>query len=382
MTPSAALQPAPSATAVQTDLVVVVPGLDAVRRGEALERLLDGLERYFGDAGRGFPAYRLATRQGEGVAQAVVEFETTTGTKRSLEIRELEWNDLRPSMKDVSPYARLGRGIQLSAYWFGPLLTRRMPKTSAALRNWLLFGIVSLMLWYGLVATAAIRLFWPSIQDFLWGTRPVAPEGSGWLAWGWDKLSDPKLLWAFVIAALGFKPLVDNTDSSWTIYAFMQDRDSFRRKLRLRLRGLLAHVAASGSAYGRIVVLAHSFGAAVTADALGAEGRDGIPIPPLDLVTLGSPLEFLAFRDPEIKAITDRCLRTDAVRSWLDFHAPEDAFCSPVPLEDGAAGKFRSRPVDLGQSPVASALGQAHNLYFGHAEILDVIVGEPGRDRA
>jgi hypothetical protein len=358
------------------DLVVVVPGLDVSRHGEALERLLDGLDHHLCAAGR---PHRIATRQGEGVGQATLDFQPGGGATQRLEIRELAWTDLRPSMKDVSAYVRLWRGARLSAYWIGPLLLRSVPGTSAALRRWLLVGVFATIFWYLLVVAATWHLMQPQVHDFFWppSKPPVPDPQAGWLSRISDAMTSPKLLWAGVLALLGFKPLVDGVDISWSTYAFMVDRDSLRRKLRIRLRGMLSHVAMD-SGYRRIVVVAHSFGTAVTADALGVSEHDGIPIPPLELITLGSPLEFLARRDAGMQALVERCLQTQAVQSWSDFYAPEDAFCSRVPLMDGAGGKFHARRVALGYSMLKSATGRAHNAYFERPEVLRAIMGDAG----
>ena len=70
-----------------------------------------------------------------------------------------------------------------------------------------------------------------------------------------------------------------------------------------------------------------------------------------------------------------------AVRSWSDFYAPEDAFCSRVPLPNGAGGKFRAQRVALGYSAFQSAMGRAHNAYFERPEVLEAIIRETGHQR-
>lgn len=358
------------------DLVVIVPGLDAHRHGEALERLLDGIDRYVASPDARCSDLRIATRQGEGVGQATVSFRQRDGTPRGLDLRELAWSDLRPSMKQVSIYARLARGGLLCGYWITPLLTRATSRTSASLRGWLLFGTVALLCWYLLVLAAAAQTLWPAVQGYLAPhPAPAASVATGSAGSVTDRLWDAKLLWAAVLATLGLKTLTDGVDVSWTTYAFMKDRDSLRRKLRLRLRGMLSHIGAERQDGQRVLVVAHSFGTVVTADALGAETPGDTKLPPLDLMTLGSPLEFLGYYDAGIERLVDQCLRAGAVRSWLDFYAPEDAFCSRVPLDEVAEGKFSARRIGLGQSRLAAATGQAHNAYFAHHGVLEAILG-------
>ena len=346
------------ASSAPPDLFLVVSGLDVPRHGEALERLLDGLDGHFSAARERFPRHRLSTRQGEGVGQATIDYERNDGTAQRLEIRELAWTDLRPSLKDVSVYIRLWRGAYLSAYWLGPLLFRSFPKGSRSLRWWLLVGFSSAVFWYLLVAVAAVSLLRSDIHSLVPTSEHVAMAAQahqGWASSLIASLTRPEFLWTAVVAMLGFKPLVDNIDLSWSAYSFIVDRDLLRRKLRLRLRGMLSHVEMEADRYRRIVVVAHSFGCAVAADALGAFEQDGTPIPPLELITLGGPLEFFCRRNRSMQDIVENCVTADDVTSWSDFYAPEDAFCSRVPLREGANGKFRSRRVTLGYSAFQSA---------------------------
>jgi hypothetical protein len=364
----------PTGSEVATDLVIVVPGSDVKRHGEALERLIDGLQRYVERRTDVISSYRIASRQGEGVGQATVELQRADGTAQHLDIRELSWAELRPSMRDVAIYTRAWRGGRLVAYWARALLFTAVPPTSLALRRWLLFGTVALVLWYAVLLAAgyhSIRLSLHEIAGHIWPPASDTPKSADWHA------GTTAILWAVVIAALGVKWVTDGIDLSWSSYAFMVDRDSLRRKLRLRLRGMLTHVATCGEHYRRIILVAHSFGTAVAADALGTDQADGAVIPRLELVTLGSPIEFLACRDRGMQTLVDRCVNTDAISAWADFYAEEDAFCTKVPLPDGAQGKFRSRRVWLGYSPTKAALGRAHNAYFQHPEVLDYIMNLP-----
>jgi len=94
---------------------------------------------------------------------------------------------------------------------------------------------------------------------------------------------------------------------------------------------------------------------------------------------MGSPLEFLARRDPEIQSIVEKCLGAVEVRSWMDFFDERDALCSKVPLENG--GKFQFEQIELAPytklpyTKIKSALGMAHNAYFEHPAVLAKILG-------
>jgi hypothetical protein len=365
--------PSDTSTKPSVDLVLVLPGLDVRRPGEALERLIEGIGRYRESRRKRWLGCHIATRLGEGITQATMRVVLGDGTKHSYDIRELAWADLRPSMKDVSVYSRVGRGARLVKYWAPPLF-RPMPSTSNGLRGWFLSGVILLLLWYAAALVAAWKTAWPHVPDRI---AELVPALSDWLS---GAASDWLLVAALgLLALLGFKFLTDGVDVAWSTYAFMTDRESLRRKLRLRLRGMLSCFADDAKCYRRIVLVAHSLGTAVAADALAEREADGFRVPPLDLITLGSPLEFLALCGPEIQTLVKRCLKT--VRSWSDFYDPKDAFCSCVPLTDleekfhaDLEEKFHARQISLGYSWFESLMGRAHSAYFDDPEVLTRIL--------
>jgi len=313
--------------------------------------------------------FQVATRQGEGVRQASVDVKRTDGTSKRLEIRELGWADLRPAMKDVAIYTRIWRGLRLLSYWARPsVFFRSVPvknKTSVSMQYWLQFGAVAMIIWYVLLVLTTLHL----------GSTELFPSASpnGAAGWNWLDMA-AKLVWIIIVALLGAKPVTDGIDLAWTSYAFITDRDALRSKLRSRLVGMLSYIAADRTRYARIVILAHSFGTAVITDALGSMVENRTGLEELDLITMGSPLEFFALHDSKIQSLVDKCVKLEMVRSWIDFYAVEDAFCSKVPLTGGDQGKFVSHRLSLNYTSFQSAVGLAHNAYFYHPDVLGLLI--------
>ena len=142
---------------------------------------------------------------------------------------------------------------------------------------------------------------------------------------------------------------------------------------------MIARIAEEGRPVDRLLVIAHSFGTAVAVDALAAvEPRQGLPA--VELVTLGSPLEFLACRDPTIQTLVEHCVQSPAVLSWTDYYDRNDRLCSRAPLDDGWLGKFAAHPVRLGGSTLETATIEAkHAAYWGLPQVLDPLIGTPPR---
>ena len=85
-----------------------------------------------------------------------------------------------------------------------------------------------------------------------------------------------------------------------------------------------------------VVIVAYSLGSVVTYQYL----RTRVPRsndPPIDLVTLGSPLGV-----PELRALlgieTDSLTRPPSVRSWRNIHDPGDPVAGPVASRDSSRG--------------------------------------------
>lgn len=368
-------RPASRTASGGSDLVVIIPGMFSNYQGEVMERLVDAFAHRLGTLVPRVREYRVSTRQGEGVSQASIEIDLEEGVTRYLELRELAWSDLRPSMNDVGVFERLLRGGRLVVYWGQAFLRQDMLPASHSLRRWFIYATAALVAWYMLAIAAVLLAFGPDVLAFcshvlglFSSSRPAAAAAAPDSPW-------PKWVAAFAVAVLGLKATTQSVDLSWTFYAFMEDLDSFRHRLRLRLRGLLSHIVLNEQTWNRIVVVAHSFGTVVAADALGGSSTDGARLPSLHLITLGSPLEFLSCCDAEIRSLVESCLRANEVKAWTDFYAPEDPFCSKVPIAEDPSGKFRAEQIDLDATARAAGVVGLHDAYFHRAEVLDLVAG-------
>jgi len=289
------------------------------------------------------------------------------GRRQQLLLQEVGWHDLRPAMSGVGPFTRLARCGRLLLQAAHPRGRRPVPQQSRGLQRMARLSVVALGGWFALLLLAASKLAWDQAAPWL-AASGAAPDA---LLPGWVKLA-----WIVVLGALSVPELTRAVDLSWTVFAFTTDRDQLRARLQRRLSGMLLRAAAPAS-HRRIVLLAHSFGSVVAVTTLAA--RPAAPLPPLTLVTLGSPLEFLAISDPSLPPAIEACLASTAVSRWIDVYATADGFCSRVPLPDGAGcGCFTAHEVSLPAPRLAAAFGRVHDAYFAHPDVLKAVLGSPG----
>jgi hypothetical protein len=340
-----------------------VPGIEPLPHGHTLEILVDRLDLHLRSKEDAAEVV-VVSRQGEGSGQASVRMRLKDGTEKRIELRELAWSDARSTSGDASLYVRLFRGAILIRYWIGLWMLKTMPSTSASMRRWTALMCLSLGLWYGVALAAACHLLFTQIADLfsLGGAHPTP----WWV----------KVMWLAVLAAFGSEWLSQGLNVSWGTYSFLTDKDSFRRKTRARLLGMLAQLAEEGSAAERIVVLAHSMGTAVVVDALAATESLTGDRTMVDLITLGSPLEFMALREPWFLGAVEKCLRSARIARWTDFFDEADAYCSRVPVPAEGSGHFIAHRVNL-QRTMGEARGMLdkHNAYLKLPVVLDLVAG-------
>jgi len=124
--------------------------------------------------------------------------------------------------------------------------------------------------------------------------------------------------------------------------------------------------------YDKVIIIGHSFGAAIVIDAIGAPHNEWLP--KCELVTLGAFLEFLQSVYPDVKGRTDACLARPQVTAWADYYATDDAFSSHKPLTNSVP-KYAGIKTNNGAGIVDRVTGKSHAYYFANAQVLQTLAG-------
>ena len=310
------------------ELVILIPAL--ARRSQMAygDRLSDSIENYLETHREFIDSYRRVGCQGVNRAQFDIRFRN--GEHKVVDTFEVSWNDLRPEIRQSSiPLA----GFLLIGYWLNARMFRSIPPTSRSMRRAFVLGVLFLLVWYGitLLAVAQFSQLFPVLFSKSFQT---------WVSW----------IWVFATALLASRYVNDGIDGSYTTYCYLKNRGGLRDRVRRRIISAFWEVRERLASYSRITVLAHSFGSAVAVDAIAdiaTAAREEQPLHQLDL-TIGSPLEYLTFREPTIMERIERCAASPIVTRWVDFYASTDSLCSKVPF--GTDRKCFSEAIELGYS--------------------------------
>lgn len=368
---------APTASTLSTtsedgkELIVFVPGMGADEPEAYLERLTGGFRDFC--ANRGLALSSQQDNAEAGANRRRIEIDLPGGGRRTLDIVEAFWGDLKPRLSSQSLLRRIGRGLVMLIYWLASLRSWQAAASSRYLLFNVLFTVTILLLWYfgaliaGLTAVGSDPSFFgATLPESL---QPLAGRlgGLGRSLGGWS-------VWAAASLVLAALPATAIVDIAFASMAYLQNRHGMRGKIGGRVARALAEAVRGGEGYQRISVVAHSFGVVIATEVL-ADYR-GTDRPPLRFVSLGGPLLLVAARERRVAEARDRLIANAAVAHWVDFHSEQDWLCTRSPVPAGTA-KFEDRPLTSTVAWDERLSGASHHLYFEDPEVLASLLFAP-----
>ncbi len=335
-------------------LILFFAGMGERKRDIYLDELVNGMINTLGDG----ELHVVLNHSSVGRRELTVQ--VPGRPKKIVQIHAVFWGDLVPSLSEFSLPLRAAHGLLLLQFW----LNRRLFVLPAdmqelrLLRRWIATGAVLLLLWY--IASLLLLL-----QAY--GTDVVNAISDHVGAFG------PAIKLTIGAAALlaGWKLFSQGVDVAYAIKAYIQDARSVRERIRRRALSVLIRELRDTQGQ-QVTILAHSFGTVVAVEALAHLPKT---VPCFDLITIGSPLQLVVYRDPKFLEIIRRCQEHTKLHCWRDFYASLDAFCTRVPADESQ--RFQRSEIDLGMSAVEGAMGQAHDRYFSDLRVIGAILRLP-----
>jgi hypothetical protein len=353
--------------------IVLIPGVRREERGFRRDTLINNLETV-----EAFPVRRAE----------VVELDGETGARMTalplrsgaqppatdLDVFEAYWADMMPEQAELSPWQKLGHGLDLLAYWLFSWRAWRAFAVSRYITFGLMAGGVLLVLWYVALAllvadtvtkdaalSANVRGS-PVLGDLLAMFLAAADMVGHWYWWA---------AIAFVLSVVRVDALVQLAHFAKDYLENRPDETEvgLRGRMRNRVRATLENVLQAG--YDEVVVVAHSFGSVIAVDVL-ADWPHRDDFARLRLITLGSPIAVLGYRSKWLDAERRQLLARPELQIWVDFHAPTDWLCTAVPGHAARYGEL-SRELDF-EAPLRQMLtGQTHLLYYRDPIVLETL---------
>jgi len=336
------------------ELVILIPGLARKSQQAYGDRLSDGIEDYLDAHRELIESYRRVASQESGRAR--FEIKLKNGQQKVVDAIEVTWNDLRPQIRPSStPLV----GLVLIFYWFSARMWRSIPATSKPMRRAYVAWILFLLSWYVLTILAFAQ-FSEFIPDL------VSKNFDGLI----------KVIWLFATMVLASRYVTDGIDGSYTLYCYFKNRDGLYDRVRRRIISFFWQIRDEIEPFKRVTLLAHSFGSAVAVDAIAGIATRALeeqPLQRVELITIGSPLEYLSFREPSIRKRIEQCVSCPILTRWVDLYASTDALCSKAPF--GSNRKCTAEAIELGYSELEAQLGLSHDAYFEHPRVLGEVLG-------
>lgn len=291
---------------------------------------------------------------------------------KTTEMYEVSWQDHIVLLNQKKLLQRITGGFIASISW---VLNRNVLRALADNKVYLMWFVVSallMVLWfYGIIAVAMVAagaLQTPvqvpaNLAAVLVGVRAdalaVGTAMQGWWVW---------VLLSAALAALGIRPdfIADLADVMQRYLSNSHDDDpaglhTLAERLR---RGIYDVVSTLPTDSEEVLIVGHSFGALIAVDAVAS----GLPRK-VSLMTLGSLIQFLKARRPDLQTTAERCGSSVSLTKWSDYGSNEDWFGS-FSNATGSANAYAFHLVQFGIPFIKRFSLAAHRAYYSDSIIL------------
>jgi hypothetical protein len=180
--------------------------------------------------------------------------------------------------------------------------------------------------------------------------------------------SNPILLvLSLSIFLIGSKRFTEGVDSAFVVQSYVNNAQDVRSTIRGRIVDALTK-AQEDNTYDSVTIFAHSFGCIIAIEVIS---HTSIELPPIRLVTAGSPLQLLASHDPFFANLIRAIYARRELIAWNDYCAPRDPFSTEasLPLD----GKASQHILDIGITPFDALSGISHEFYFKDPRIAKAV---------
>ncbi|MBD0389627.1 MAG: hypothetical protein ICV54_24770 [Nostoc sp. C3-bin3] len=351
--------------------IIFIPGFDAITQnyyiehylGIGLTSRLEGKKIIFDSE-----EIKIAGQSGKRFT-----YQIDKEYKKIIDIYEVYWADLADNLTKKPQKQQMILGLDLFVFWL-PKFFNVASKSKIFLLQINIFLLLILAWYYGIIVMLLTAI---GSDPNVLGTK--IPEEWAKSLGEIGKNIGRWSVWIIISILLNLLPESIHLviDLTHFLKRYIQDETEkglggIRDKIRHRLSTVISDVLNENS-YQKIKVLAHSVGSLIATDTLADYQPDEIK--KIDYITLGSPLEALAYNSVWIKEEVNKCLKNDFIETWSDFYSNQDWLCSKVPISDNEnRSKVEFMPLSLRVSWLNQLLGKSHHAYFFDSRVLNKII--------
>jgi len=358
------------------EALIVIPGFDAKEFGFALNRTVDTITNQQSIA----DVSKIPTPDNPNLQRLEVTF-SNSDQKKQIDIYEVFWGDIiqKNYSEDVPVWKSIVFGLELIFFWFFS------PIWKAAYKNkWMFTGIafsgLIITFWYISIIGIFISAF---DSTNIIGSLEALIDGNDQ---NWEdrrmgitreevtRLVSVLFTEIFLVAGLiiGLFPKLRSlilrvSGFSMKFIKSQMVRDDVKNRVQFQMNAI------HKNEYDRVTFFAHSLGVIPTLDFLSR--YDSIHDNKIRLITIGSPVSFLANKAQVFLKHAEAVKDNPKVVEWADYFSKADWLCSYESLGEPGDRIF-SQKISMDSSWLNRMSTAPHLAYFNHSVVVEKLISD------
>jgi predicted alpha/beta hydrolase family esterase len=358
------------------EALIVIPGFDAKEFGFALNRTIESINNQQSIA----DISKVPTPENPNMQRLEVTF-FNSEEKKQLDIYEVFWGDIieKNSTQEITVWRKVIFGLELMFFWFFS------PIWKAAYKNkWMFTGIafsgIIITFWY--ISILGVFISALDSTEALNQLKSIfieeMPDDEA-MRMGLSVQELPRLVSIFfteifLIAGLviGLFPTLMSlilrvSGFSMKFIKSQMVRDDVKNRVQFQMNAI------HKNEYDRVTFFAHSLGVIPTLDFLS--GYDSIHDNKIRLITVGSPVSFLANKAKVFLQHAEAVKENQKVVEWADYFSKADWLCSYESLGEQGERIF-SQKIAMDSGWLNRMSTAPHLAYFNHSVVVEKLIND------
>ncbi|NES74233.1 MAG: hypothetical protein F6K24_58115 [Okeania sp. SIO2D1] len=277
-----------------------------------------------------------------------------------LDIYEAFWLDIFSNHKlsNKNLKFKLFNGFELLIYWLCVPVGKLLLEVPSLILGTISSLMVLIAWYYGILVMAMAAI---GETDKFFG-QPL-PNGWSEVIGNLGSHIGGLSVWLVISIIMSFLPVDQAIDRAYFVKKYLVTNAAgikLRSKIRQRILPVIEDVLSN---YEQVTVLSHSFGVIISTDILADYHHHKL----ISLISLGSPLKILSYKERWINQEIAKCLKNQKIISWRDYYSHQDWLAARTPQPRGAElTKIESEEMPIYSYFWERLAGKTHLAYLYH----------------